>query len=112
MDEVEVTCDRVAFVKRGRVVREMALDEVDAGVEVDLRVGGATAELLAGLERFGRVAAAGDGVIRLRVDSEARLPEVARLVVGAGAELYRLAALRPSLEELFLEVIGSDERAG
>ena len=27
LSEVEVTCDRVAFVKNGRVVRELELDE-------------------------------------------------------------------------------------
>jgi ABC-2 type transport system ATP-binding protein len=112
LSEVEVTCDRVAFVKRGRVVREMELGADTAGVEVEVRIGRATSELVAGLGRFGRVAEAHDGSMRIVVDSEAVVPEIARWIVGQGADLLRLAAGRRSLEEIFLEIIGSDERAG
>lgn len=112
LSEVEVTCDRVAFVKRGRVVREMALDAETAGVEVDVRIGRSTPELVAGLERFGRVGEAHDGSLRIVVESEALVPEIARWIVAQGADLHRLAAGRRSLEEIFLEIIGSDERAG
>jgi ABC-2 type transport system ATP-binding protein len=112
LGEVELTCDRVAFVKRGRVVREMALGEDETGVEVDLRVGRASPDLFAGLERFGRVTTSSDEAVTIHVAAESRLPEIARYVVESGAELYRLAARRRSLEELFLEVIGTDERAG
>lgn len=112
LGEVEVTCDRVAFVKRGRVVREMELDESATGVELDVRFAPQTAETVAGLERFGRVLEAHDGAVRLLVESESCLPEIARWIVGRGADLHRLAAGRRSLEQLFLEVIGTDERAG
>ena len=63
LGEVEVTCDRVTFIKGGRTVREMALDEAPAGVEIELRVGPLDAESLAGLTRFGeRLASdAGEG---------------------------------------------------
>ena len=112
LGEVELTCDRVAFVKRGRVVREMTLGEDETGVEVDLRVGRATPDLFAGLARFGRVTTSSDEAVTIHVAAESSLPEIARYVVESGAELYRLAARRRSLEELFLEVIGTDERAG
>jgi ABC-2 type transport system ATP-binding protein len=116
LGEVEVTCDRVAFVKQGRVVREMALRGVDhtlEGLEVEMRLGAATPALLAGLAQFGRdVRADGDGRVHLRVDAEARLPEIARWLVGQGADVYHLGAEHKSLEQLFLEVMGSEERPG
>jgi ABC-2 type transport system ATP-binding protein len=112
LSEVEVTCDRVAFVKRGRVVRELALADAEIGVEVELRVATATPELLSGLERFGRVVGANGGTIRIVAEAESRIPEIASFVVASGAGLYRLASGRRSLEALFLEVIGEDERAG
>jgi ABC-2 type transport system ATP-binding protein len=112
LSEVEVTCDRVAFVKRGSVVREMALDDSAVGLEVELRVDAVTPALLEALSRIGRDVAQRDGQVRLVVADDERLPEIARAVVESGAGLYRLAASRKSLEALFLEVIGEDERPG
>jgi ABC-2 type transport system ATP-binding protein len=106
LSEVEVTCDRVAFVKDGRVVREATLGVDERGLEVEMRLERAPAALLAGLERFGRDVREENGRVRLRVDGEERLPEIARWLVAEGVGLYHLAARRPTLEELFLEVIG------
>ncbi len=56
LSEVEVTCDRVAIVKRGRVVRAGTLDELTGGAtEVEIRAGGLTPEMVAGLARWGRI---------------------------------------------------------
>ncbi|MDQ1300855.1 MAG: transporter, partial [Chloroflexota bacterium] len=50
LSEVEVTCDRVAIVKRGRVVRLGTLAELTRqGIEIELRVTGLTPEIEAGL---------------------------------------------------------------
>jgi hypothetical protein len=50
--------------------------------------------------------------VRLRVDGEEHLPEMTRWLAAQGVGLYHLAARRPSLEELFLEVIGDDPVVG
>jgi hypothetical protein len=43
LGEVEATCDRVAFVKRGRVVHELSLTDAPAqALEVELRVSSGT----------------------------------------------------------------------
>jgi ABC-2 type transport system ATP-binding protein len=119
LGEVEVTCDRVAFVKQGRVVRELALRGAAAateGLEVELRLGALTPELLSGLAQFGQdvraLNGAHSGDVRLLAAGEERLPEIARWLVGQGVPIYRLAAERKSLEQLFLEVMGEGERPG
>jgi ABC-2 type transport system ATP-binding protein len=109
LGEVEVTCDRVAFVSNGRVVRDMALSTPEEGLEVEIRVDRSLPALLEGLGRFGRDVREEGGVVRLRVESEDRLPEISRWLVSQGAGLYRLAAQRRSLEAVFLEVIGEDQ---
>jgi ABC-2 type transport system ATP-binding protein len=106
LSEVEVTCDRVAFVKDGRVVREMTLGAAERDLEVALRLEGASPAVLEGLARFGRDLRQDGSGIRLRVDSEERLPEMTRWLAAQGVGLYHLAARRPSLEEVFLEVVG------
>jgi len=50
--------------------------------------------------------------VRLRVESERAAPEIARWLVARGIEIYELRTVRPSLETLFLEVMGDDQRPG
>ena len=112
LSEVEVTCDRVAFVRRGVVVRQMALAEQDGDIDVDLKLGAASAKLMAGLGQFGHDVRAEKERVRMKVNDEARLPEIARWLVGQGAQIYHLGAEHKSLEALFLEVMGEGERPG
>ena len=106
LSEVEVTCDRVAFVKDGRVVREMTLGAADRDLEVELRLDRVGPPVLEGLSRFGRDVREEDGRVLLRMDGEERLPELSRWLAAQGIGLYRLAARRRSLEDVFLEVVG------
>jgi ABC-2 type transport system ATP-binding protein len=106
LSEVEVTCDRVAFVKGGRVVREMALGDSERGLEVELRLDRVSVAVLEGLTRYGSEVREEDGKVRLLVEGEERLPEMSRWLAAQGVGLYHLAARRRSLEDVFLEVMG------
>jgi ABC-2 type transport system ATP-binding protein len=106
LSEVEVTCDRVAFVKEGRVVRAMTLGVAERDLEVELRLERSAPTVLEGLARFGRDVREDGAVVRLRVDGEERLPEMSRWLARQGIGLYHLAARRRSLEDVFLEVVG------
>jgi len=111
LGEVEATCDRVVFLKQGRTVRELALASAPAGLDVELRVGAVDAAL-AGLSAFGTGVTADGDRLRLRVNDAERLPEIAAYLVGRGVPLYGMQAMRPSLESVFLEVMGEDGRPG
>ena len=50
--------------------------------------------------------------MRMRVDCEERLPELAAWLVGRGARIYEMRAARKSLETWFLEIMGEDHRPG
>jgi ABC-2 type transport system ATP-binding protein len=108
LSEVEVTCDRVALVKDGRVVRDMRLGVEEHELEVEMRLERVSEAVVAGLARFGHGAITDGDRVRLRVEGEERLPEITRWLAGQDVGLYHLAARRPSLEEIFLEVIGDD----
>lgn len=111
LGEVEATCDRVAFVKQGRVIRELALDEAEDELEVELEIGGADARILEGLGAFG-AGLSGDGRrFVMRIANQDALPEIARWLVAEGAALYELKHRRKTLEEWFVEVMG-DQRPG
>lgn len=126
LSEVEVTCDRVAIVKRGRVVRLGALAELTRqATEIELRVAGLTPEAEAGLAQWGRVVERTEAGIRgqesgvrgpadvmrivMAVADEAVAPALAAHLIGAGAQLHALAPRRLSLEELFMRVMQEEQ---
>jgi len=111
LGEVEATCDRVVFIKQGRTVRELRLAEAPDTIEVELRIEGAGHDVLQGLTKFGVIVDAGPK-IRMTVAEEALLPEIPAWLVSHGARLYEMRTVRRSLEALFLEVMGEDQRPG
>lgn len=112
LGEVEATCNRVAFVKNGRLVHEMELEQAHGALDVELRVGAADDALLEGLGAFGTSVKREDGLVRLHANAESVLPEIARFLVGRGVALYELRCRRKTLEEWFVEVMGEDQRPG
>ncbi len=111
LSEVEKTCDRVAFIRGGRVLQTSSLTEFEEeAMQVLVRVGQPTPELLTGLGQFGRNVALepGDGRIRLTLGDEAQLPALASWVVQSGHSLYELTPTHLSLEDRFLQVIGEE----
>ena len=128
LGEVEATCDRVAFVKKGRVIEELSLGDASQGLDVELKLGGAERAVLEGLGAFGELGdldaahnggdAAGEAiagaqcVVRLRLASESALPELAPWLVARGIALYELRVRRKSLEESFIEIMGEDQTPG
>lgn len=111
LSEVEQVCDRVAFVKAGRVLQQGSMRELMGGVlPVTLRVDRLTPELLADLARVGEVRHVDRGTpgradAELWLSREEEVPALAAAVQAHGARLYALSPRRPDLETLFLELI-------
>lgn len=112
LGEVEATCDRVAFVKQGRLVHELSLTESTAAFDVELKVDRADSSTLNGLRAFALEVRSEGATIRLRVNSADMVPEIARWLVGQGIGIRALGCRRKSLEEWFVEVMGEDQRPG
>jgi ABC-2 type transport system ATP-binding protein len=112
LGEVEATCDRVIFVKRGCVVHEMSLTAPEQSLSAELRIDRLDRATLEGLQAFGREVQLDGATVTLRVDSEDVMPDIARWLVGQGIAIHALGARRKSLEEWFIEVMGEDQRPG
>jgi ABC-2 type transport system ATP-binding protein len=112
LGEVEATCDRVGFVKNGRVVHELELASVQGTLDVELRLGAVDDALLEGLAGFGTDVKRDDAFVRMHATAESVLPELARWLVARGVALYELRCRRKTLEEWFVEVMGEDQRPG
>jgi len=109
LGEVEATCDRVAFIRQGRVLKAGTLAELSAGrLEVRLRLDRAiSSELLMELAHWGGDAAqtsANEATVKLQGDDQ--LPELNAWLVGQGIGVYALTPHQLSLEDLFLQIMG------
>ena len=122
LGEVEATCDRVSFIKAGRVLRTLALKDIAEGqIYVELRVDAITPTLLAALEQVigdcGKLVANGPApsdsaapaTCHLTLTDEELLPLIAERTLASGVRLYALTPRRMSLEQLFLEVVGTED---
>jgi len=109
LSEVEVTCDRVAFIKKGQVQQVADLNAmVEGDTEVKLQLGQVTRALLEGLNQFGHNANANGNQVTLFVRDKDQLPALAEWIVGQGIGLYEMTPRRLSLEEMFVRVVGQE----
>jgi len=111
LSEVEITCDRVAFIRSGRVLQAGSIAELAGGlVRVQIRLDAVPDDLLAELTTWGESISRVDGrTLSLVVPDETRLPDLNAWLVGRGLRVYELAPHHLTLEELFVQLIGETE---
>ncbi len=104
LSEVELICDRVAILHRGRIARM-----------------GTTAELLESRDRFEIVARGGsastfpgavaaDGLVTFHVQASSQRAAIERVWSGGG-EIVSVNPVRKTLEDIFVELTGSEPGA-
>jgi ABC-2 type transport system ATP-binding protein len=110
LDEVERTCDAVAIVDRGKVIRQGPIAELLAGSSFEVQVECSEPErarsLLEGTALGGHVAVGPDGLeISLpEATGQDAIAEINRLLVEGAIAVYRLQHIQASLEQWFLQV--------
>lgn len=109
LSEVEKTCDRVTFIRQGEILETVALHEVETAVPVTVRVGQPTPALLEALAAFGNNGQVQmvDGRLHLTLPTEANIPKLAAWLVEQGHTLYELTPQPITLEERFLQIVGT-----
>jgi ABC-2 type transport system ATP-binding protein len=117
LEEADALCDRVAIIDHGEIVAEGTPEELKREISGDVvRVGlnGATAmaaRLLDGQPQVRRVETPDDGGLRLYVDVGATaIPQIMRMLDGAGIDLESIELHRPSLDDVFLAKTGRSLR--
>jgi ABC-2 type transport system ATP-binding protein len=109
LSEIEITCDRVAFIKHGEVIRVSELKAlVEGETSVTIRAAGLTPEVLAGLAGWARSPRLDGEHLTLTVDSDTALPDINRYLVAHGVDVFALTPQRLSLEDLFIQIVGTD----
>jgi ABC-2 type transport system ATP-binding protein len=122
LSDVERICDRVGILDRGRLVTEGPMEELlerHAQPIFELDPEPSQAGAVAGLVRALQAAAwvrdvrEEHGVLRVVVaDAAAASKAILPLVGSADVSLSRFERVRPSLEDVFLRVVGADRFDG
>ena len=116
LEEADALADRLAIIDHGEIVAagtSAELKRAVAGDVVEIGVNGAGERVLALLERlpFVRDAAHDDGLVRLYVEfGDHAVPQLLRLLDGAGLAPTSIAVHKPSLDDVFLRQTGRSLR--
>lgn len=109
LSEVEITCDRVAFIKHGQVLQVSPLQTlIQRELSLEIRVRDLAAESLPGLEKWGQNVRLDGEHLSLTVAGEEQLPAINRYLVESGAAVYAMRPQHLSLEDLFIQIVGTD----
>ena len=109
LSEIEVTCDRVVFLKDGEVVANWDLQTLgDHEVRVAVRARKLSQEAVAGLAPWSSSPELDGEDLTVLARSTEVLPDILRHLVASGADVYKFAPERRTLEDLFVKVVGED----
>lgn len=109
LGEVELMCTRIGVIKNGKVVAEGTIDELKGAATLTVR--GTPAELARTILTTDigapNVTDLGDGAFSLKVDV-ARAAQINQRLVQGGVAVSELHAGERSLEEIFMELTGTE----
>ncbi|HEX9330690.1 MAG TPA: ABC transporter ATP-binding protein [Anaerolineales bacterium] len=109
LSEIEITCDRVAFIRFGEVVQVLEMASLSTGQsKLTIRATHLSAEVLNGLCRWGQDVQLDHDHVTMNIQNDSVVPEITRYLVERGAEVYAISPSRLSLEEIFIETVGKD----
>jgi ABC-2 type transport system ATP-binding protein len=118
IEEAERLCDRIAFIVAGRVVRTDTVEDLmrltDGRHVVQFAVSGNAADLCEVMaSEFPNIQcqAVADGGIRVESSKPIRVGPLVRFLEDRGAEVAEARKMRPSLEDVFVEVTGIEAGA-
>jgi ABC-2 type transport system ATP-binding protein len=107
--EAEALCDSVVILRRGRVLLHDRMDALrnSALTQIELAATQGPQRLIQELAGLGYTPHTSNQEVRIAVaDPQRDVPRVLRELLAAGLDVYECHAHRPSLEDLFLEIVG------
>src|SRR5262249_34471191 len=109
LGEIEITCDRVVFIREGQVVETRNLRLAgDGEVVVLVKARNISPEAEAGLSRWCTGVAHQEGELALTLRSRDASADIVRHLVTSGADVLEVSPQREPLEELFVRIMGAD----
>jgi ABC-2 type transport system ATP-binding protein len=118
IEEAQRLCGRIAFIVKGRIVRSDTVEELmlrtDGRHVVQFTVSSGAADLCGVIVAAWpslQCQAVADGQLRVESPEPVRVGPLVRLLEDRGAEVSEARKLRPSLEDVFVEITGIEAGA-
>jgi len=109
LSEIEVTCDRVAFIKKGEVIRISTLNNLMGGyMTVELRARNMNPEIIQELTEWCQDIREDGERFTFSVPDESNIPVINRYLVNQNVEVFSLSSQHISLEDLFIQIVGTE----
>jgi ABC-2 type transport system ATP-binding protein len=110
LSEIEVTCDRVAFIRDGEIVdsRDLREDQPATGRRVRITARQIMPSIVTQLTQWSRVTELSETGLLVDVASDDAIPAIVRHLVGTGAEVSQVVTESTSLEDVFVRLVGED----
>lgn len=105
LSDVEMVCDRVGIMNRGKLVRVGRLEDLLLVGEMEIAVEGLNASQIEQVEKVASRVYKKNGDCLLYADGNDKAQEIIDLVREQGGRIISVMPLRRSLEELFVEII-------
>jgi ABC-2 type transport system ATP-binding protein len=110
LSEMELMCDRVAIIQGGKLIDVRSLQEAKSELQskivVEVNDTDSAFQLLSGAFDSQKASHLGN---RIEIMADRSLiPDIARLLVKAGIDIYGIHATQKSLEDQFLEMTGGE----
>lgn len=114
LSEVERTCDDIAIVRQGRVVRQGSVAEITApSTTVLLELEEDTEAIRDAIGRFGNLLTPPPSLqIRIELPNERAVPDLVAAVVFAGGRVLAVTPVRETLEDAFVRVMEEGQAPG
>jgi gliding motility-associated transport system ATP-binding protein len=124
LPEVEMTCDRVVIITKGRIAAvdttENLTTQLKGGERVQVKIRGSQESIRNTLGKIEAVKnlelspAEDSGVVGVTIESEQGTdlrPQIAARIVSSGLELLELRAVKLSLEDIFMQLTTEEKSA-
>jgi ABC-2 type transport system ATP-binding protein len=109
LGEIEITCDRVVFIKDGEVVASQDLHAAEGDqVRVVVHARNISQRAIEGLEAWSSATTYENEKLTFMARSREILPDALRHLVASGADIFEFTPERMSLEDLFVKIMGED----
>jgi ABC-2 type transport system ATP-binding protein len=127
LPEVEMTCDRVVIINKGRIAAvdttQNLTTQIKGGERVRLEVRGEASGLRDAVASVGgvkgvEITSDADGLVKAEVESETGADlraQIAKRIVNKGFDLLEMRAVKMSLEDIFMQLTTeeqAEEKAG
>lgn len=110
LSEIEMICDSVAIISKGRIIKQGKMEELLEGNTVlDINVDNINNEIINILKGIDENLSFSNKNIKIHVNNNDEIHEIASLIITNGGKLFGLTPHKHSLEELFIKLVERGE---